>query len=203
MKNFRLLNCIIYRGYPEPSEREVLGVPLQEKIMTTENHGERFGSNAHIERVLAEYSDSIIKLCYTYTKNIHDAEDIAQETFIALIRHGEAFESAEHEKAWLLRTAVNKCKNHVKSGWVKNTVPIDETTEEPSQDFDPDEGSEVLEAVQKLPEKYRLPIHLFYYEGYSINDIAGIIGKKPATVGTLLARARERLKEILKGGNSN
>ena len=86
---------------------------------------------------------------------------------------------------------------------MKNTVPIDETTEEPSQEFEPDEGSEVLEAVQKLPEKYRLPIHLFYYEGYSINDIAGIIGKKPATVGTLLARARERLKEILKGGNSN
>ena len=86
---------------------------------------------------------------------------------------------------------------------MKNTVPIDETTEEPSQDFEPDEGSEVLEAVQKLPEKYRLPIHLFYYEGYSINDIAGITGKKPATVGTLLARARERLKEILKGGNSN
>ena len=84
-----------------------------------------------------------------------------------------------------------------------DATTIDEATEEPSQDFEPDEGSEVLEAVKKLPEKYRLPIHLFYYEGYSINDIAGIIGKKPATVGTLLARARERLKEILKGGNSN
>lgn len=171
--------------------------------MTTKNRGEEFGSSAHIERVLAEYSDSIIKLCYTYTKNVHDAEDIAQETFIALIQHGGGFESDEHEKAWLLRTAVNKCKNHFKSGWIKNTVPIEdiETTEEPSESFEPDEGSELLEAVKRLPEKYRLPIHLFYYEGYSINDIAGIIGKKPATVGTLLARARERLKEILKGGD--
>lgn len=170
--------------------------------MTTENHSEKFGSDAHIERVLAEYSDSIIKLCYTYTKNIHDAEDIAQETFIALIRHGTGFESAEHEKAWLLRTAVNKCKNHFKSGWIKNTVPI-EDTEEPSEEFEPDEGSELLEAVRSLPEKYRLPIHLYYYEGYSINEISDITGKKPATVGTLLARARERLKEILKGGNDN
>lgn len=168
--------------------------------MTTENRGEKFGSSEHIERVLAEYSDSIIKLCYTYTKNIHDAEDIAQETFIALIQHGEAFESAEHEKAWLLRTAINKCKNHFKSGWVKNTVSIEET-EEPTENFEPDEGSELSEAVKTLPEKYRLPIHLFYYEGYSINDIAGIIGKKPATVGTLLARARKRLKEILEGGD--
>lgn len=201
MKNFRLLNCIIYRDTKSLSKRRTFGVSAQEKIMTTENNSEKFGSNAHIERVLAEYSDSIIKLCYTYTKNICDAEDIAQETFIALMQHGEAFESAEHEKAWLLRTAVNKCKNHIKSGWIKNTVPI-EDAEEPSEDFEPDEGSELLEAVKKLPEKYRLPIHLFYYEGYSINDIAGITGKKPATVGTLLARARERLKEILKGGNA-
>lgn len=175
---------------------------LQEIFMTTKHRNEKFGSSEHIERVLAEYSDSIIKLCYTYTKNIHDAEDIAQETFIALIRHGDSFESDEHEKAWLLRTAVNKCKNHVRSGWIKNTVPI-EDAEEPSEDFEPNEGSELLDAVKNLPEKYRLPIHLFYYEGYSINDIAAIMNKKPATVGTLLARARERLKEILKGGNSN
>lgn len=168
--------------------------------MISENQNEKFGSNAHIERVLAEYSDSIVKLCYTYTKNIHDAEDIAQETFIALIRRNEGFESNEHEKAWLLRTAVNKCKNHLKSGWLKNTVSL-EDAEEQSEDFEPNESSELVEAVKKLPEKYKLPIHLFYYEGYSINDIANIIGKKPATVGTLLSRARERLKEILTGGN--
>ena len=190
----------IQRDTKRLPDEEAFGVSSQEKIMTTENHGEKFGSSEHIERVLAEYSDSIIKLCYTYTKNIHDAEDIAQETFIALIRHGEAFESAEHEKAWLLRTAINKCKNHVHSGWIRNTVSIEET-EEPTENFVPDESSELSEAVGKLPEKYRLPIHLFYYEGYSINDIAGIIGKKPATVGTLLARARKRLKEILEGGD--
>lgn len=158
---------------------------------------EVFGSATHIERVLAEHSQSIFTLCFTYTHNIHDAEDIAQETFAAFIRHGK-FESAEHEKAWLIRVAVNKCKNHLKSGWIKYTAPLEDAEDTADEPY---EYNELLEAVKALPEKYRLPIHLFYYEGYSIKEIAKITEKKEATIGTLLSRGRQLLKEKLTGGN--
>lgn len=158
---------------------------------------EAFGSDAHIERVLAEHSQSILRLCFTYTHNIHDAEDIAQETFAAFIRHGK-FENAEHEKAWLIRVAVNKCKNHLKSGWIKYTAPLEDAENTADEPY---EYNELLEAVKTLPEKYRLPIHLFYYEGYSIKEIAKITKKKEATIGTLLSRGRQLLKEKLTGGN--
>lgn len=170
--------------------------------MISENRNEKMGSGEYIERVLADYSDSILRLCYTYTHNIHDSEDIAQETFVALMQRREPFESREHEKAWLLAAAANKCRNHFKSGWFKNTVPLEDSPE-PAEDFSPDEGSELAEAMKKLPEKYRLPIHLYYYEGYSVNEISKILNKKYATVGTLLDRGREQLRSILEGGGRN
>jgi len=170
--------------------------------MVSENRNEKMGSGEYIERVLAAYSDSILRLCYTYTHNIHDSEDIAQETFVALMQRRVPFESLEHEKAWLLATAANKCRNHFKSGWFKNTVSLEDSPE-PSEDFSPDESSELSEAMKRLPEKYRLPIHLYYYEGYSVNEISKILNKKYATVGTLLDRGREQLRSILEGGGRN
>ena len=110
--------------------------------------------------------------------------------------------SEEYEKAWILRTAINKSKNHLKSGWVRRTVALGEAQEaiRSAQESDAKEENQVMEAVLSLPEKYRTPIHLFYYDGYSINEIAAILNKKPATVGTLLARGRNRLKALMIGG---
>ncbi len=158
---------------------------------------EGFVSDTYIRYAIGKYSNSIIKLSYTYVQNICDAEDIAQEVFLALMKRNKPFENEEHEKAWVLRTAVNKSKNYLKSGWVKRTVPLEEA---PDEHYEPDEKTQVMEAVLSLPEKYRTPIHLFYYDGYSINEIALIINKKPATVGTLLARGRARLKALMIGG---
>jgi RNA polymerase sigma-70 factor (ECF subfamily) len=158
-------------------------------------------TDAYIEELLNAYSRTIIRLCYTYVKNMSDAEDIAQEVFLTLLKREKPFDSPEHEKAWLLRTAMNKSKNLLRSGRVSKTVYLDANEnkaaindKEQSQAL---ERNEVREAVLSLPEKYRTVIHLFYYDGYSIKEIAGIINKKTATVGTLLSRGRERLKGIL------
>ena len=158
-----------------------------------------YGTDGYIQYVLDTYSQTLIRLCYTYVRNICDAEDITQDVLVSLLKRGKGFESAEHEKAWLLRTAINKSKNHLKSGWVKRTVPLNETDSSEIDDS-MNEKNQVMEAVLSLPEKYRTVIHLLYYNGYSIKEIAAIVGKKPATVGTLLARGRTLLKNMMIGG---
>jgi RNA polymerase sigma-70 factor (ECF subfamily) len=157
-----------------------------------------FGTNEYIEYVLDRYSSMLIKLAFTYLKNIADAEDIVQEVFVNLIKREFGFESVEHEKAWLLRVTINKCKNHLNSAWIKKKVPLDEELS-----YLKEEDSEVLEYVLELPHKYRCVIHLYYYENYSINEIAALLKKKPATIGTWLARGRNLLKSSLIGGFMN
>ena len=150
----------------------------------------------YIRYVLETYSDTVIRLCYTYVRNRHDAQDIAEDVFCELIRSRPALESAEHEKAWLLRVAVNKCKNHLKSARVRLTVPLEEYDQGDTVP-PPGEGGDVREAVLELPEKYRTVIHLYYYEGLSLQEIARIRKTTVATVGTQLARGRSLLKKKL------
>lgn len=151
--------------------------------------------------ILENYSDTIIRLCYTHTNNMSDAEDIAEDTFCELVRSKPSFDSQEHEKAWLLRVAVNKCKNHMKSARVRLNVSIDDENmpeiADPSTVGHDDGGGRVREAVMSLPEKYRIVIHLFYFEDLSIEEIARVIRLPKATVGTRLARGRALLKKQL------
>ena len=146
------------------------------------------------QEAVYKYSESILKVSFTYVKNTSDAEDIAQDVFLALLLSDKKFESEEHLKAWLIRTAINKSKNHLKRAWNSKRVRFDVQTAAV-----PPEETKVLSAVLSLEEKYRIPLHLFYYEGYSIKEIAGILHKKPSTVGSYLARGREKLKKILEG----
>lgn len=155
-----------------------------------------FGTDEYMESVLTNYAASLIKLAFTYVKNRADAEDIVQDVFVSLIRREDGFENKDHEKAWLMRVTMNKCKNHLNSSWIKRSAPLEE---EVSFYLD-EEENEVLEAVLRLPEKYRSVIHLYYYEEYSIQEIASILNKKPATIGTCLARGRKLLKSKLAGG---
>lgn len=152
--------------------------------------------NEYIKYILDTYSKMIVRLAFTYTKSLCDAEDIAQDVFVSLIEKNKKFESPEHEKAWLIRVTVNKSKNFVKSSWVKKTVPIEEAETKAVEH----KSNDILAEVVALPEKYRTVIHLFYYEGYSIKEIAKILGKTTGTVGTWLARGRQMLKDRLEGG---
>lgn len=147
--------------------------------------------NDHVCEICRQYYPSLTKLAFSYLKNMFDAQDIVQEVFIAYIGSAPEFDSSEHEKAWLIRVTINKCKNHLRHSRFERHDDI--VHYQPPQT----EHIEILSAVMSLPEKYRLPVHLFYYEDMSIAEIAEILNEKPATVGTRLARARTMLKDMI------
>ena len=148
--------------------------------------------NGSLQDAVANYSKSIARAAFTYLKNAADAEDITQEVFLALLEKQPHFESEEHLKAWLLRVAINKSKNALKSGWFTRTQDNTSFSCGESAGSASNRG-----CVLSLDEKYRIPIHLFYYEGYSIEEIGKILRLNPATVGTRLARGRALLKKMI------
>ena len=131
-----------------------------------------------------------------HLKNSADTEDIFQTVFLKYALSHEDFESDEHEKAWLIRVAINACKDLLKSFW-KHTVALDEIIEQPSQ-ISPDH-KEVLEAVLSLPTRYRDVVYLHYYEDYTAPEIAQILHKNVNTVYTLLTRSKQMLQKKLEG----
>ena len=149
---------------------------------------------AEAERLVDTYSDLILRLSYTYLKSTEDAKDICQTVFLRLLEKPRGFESPEHERAWIIRAAVNLCKDQLKSHWRRTTVDLEAARAVPAPEAE--EGS-LLAAVNLLPPKYRTVIYLYYYEGYSANEIAQLLGEKPATVATKLSRGREKLRTHL------
>ena len=152
-------------------------------------------SEAEVVRAIDQYADTVKRICVLYLKNHADTEDIFQTVFLKYTLCPTAFESAEHEKAWLIRVTINACKDLLRSFFRRRTVPLEEAAQQAAGE----ENREVLEAVLALPEAYRNVIYLHYYEQYTAPQIAGILGKNPNTVYTLLTRGRERLKKALGG----
>ena len=148
------------------------------------------------QRLAETYADAILRLSYAYLKNTYDAQDVCQTVFVKLLTEPREFESAEHERAYILRMAANACKDLLKSPWRKRTCDLEACAEVPA----PETGDgAVLAAVNQLPANYRSVIYLFYYEGYQAAEIGKILGVPTATVHTRLARGRARLKDILGG----
>lgn len=142
-----------------------------------------------------KYSDMILRVAFSYMKNVEDAEDITQDVFLKLITHPKQFENPEHEKAWIIRVTINLCKNKLKSSWFTKRA---ELSKEAHYYDEINEEDGVFKAVMSLDTKYRVIIHLYYYEEYSTREIAEMVNKKESTVRSLLYRGREQLKEILK-----
>ena len=138
------------------------------------------------------YAHSIQSLAFMFMKNKYDAEDIAQEVFIAYIKKAPHFSTAQSERSWLMTVTANKAKSLLRSSYRQDTALTDDLAELQ------EEESNVLEAVLELEEKYRIPIHLHYYEGYTIGEIAKMMHVRYGTVGSWLSRGRELLKEKLK-----
>ncbi len=142
---------------------------------------------------LRRWSADLVRFAYSYLLNHADAQDAVQDAFVSYMKHAPVFSDTEAEKAWLIRVTANKCKNMLRSGWFKSREPLSE--ELPADE----ESREVIRAMGKLPGKYRWPVHLHYYEGYSIAEIAQMLGAREATVGTWLSRGRELLRRELGG----
>ena len=146
-----------------------------------------------IEDAVREYTQMVLNIAYTYTKNSHDAEDIAQDVFLSLYRNMWKIGSDEYMKAWLIRVTINKSKNHMKTAWIRKRSEMPNV----QQDLPTNETGDLLNAVLSLDVKYKIPIYLMYYEGYSIKEISEIVKIKPATIGTRLKRGREIPKTLL------
>lgn len=151
-------------------------------------------SEEQARQAVEHYTDPILRLSYSYLKNTADAQDVCQTVLMKLLTEPRQFSSPEHEKAWVLRTAANACKDILKSPWHRRRCDPEHCAE-PTAPAAPD--SEVLEAVNALPTKYRTVIYLHYYEGYPAKEIAAILNISQNAVYTRLARARQKLKWTL------
>ncbi len=146
-------------------------------------------------RLVERYSDMILRLSISYLKSRQEAEDVCQNVFMKYISTNIAFQSEEHEKAWIIRTTINACKDILKSAYHKKMVVTEEVWNGISQDEDA--FWEVREAVFALPIKYRIVIYLYYFEGYSAKEIAKMLGKTQNAVSLSLSRGRRKLREML------
>lgn len=151
--------------------------------------------NAFVVRVLEKHADMVRRICFMYTKNRDDVEDIFQDVFLQLCRYEERFDSEEHEKAWLIRVTINKCKDLHKSFFKSRVYPLDDI----EITFEDETDNVVLEEILALPKKFKDVIYLFYYEGYSVSEISELLGTKENTVYSHLHRAKQKLKKSLRG----
>lgn len=139
--------------------------------------------------------DMVYRVCYSFMKNQTDAEDMVQETFLRLLSNQKKFSDERHEKAWLIVTASNLCKDTLKKWWRTNEN-IEDYPDLPQKT---NGSSAVMEAILSLSDDYKTAVYMYYYEGYSTAEIAQFLGCPDATVRSRLARARKQLQAMLGG----
>ena len=154
-----------------------------------------------LNELVGKYKNNLYAVAFNICKNPDDAEDAVQDTFVQYFSNRKEFETEEHVKAWLIRVAINKAKNINNSFWRRNKVTLDETME--TLAFETEESKDLFETVMKLPEKYRIAIHLFYFEDYTVKEISEILKTSESNVKVRLSRGRNFLKETLKEGWEN
>lgn len=142
-----------------------------------------------------KYADRVFAAAFAVCRDRADADDVTQDTFMRYLTHGQDFRSEEHVKAWLLRVAVNRARDMVRSFWRRSRAPWEETMAQLPFAEPADRG--LFAAVMALPERYRTAIHLFYYEDMSVAEIAGLLSVREGTVKSRLSRGRKLLKNEL------
>ena len=151
--------------------------------------------HAGIAQLVEMYASMIYRIAYTRMQNVADAEDITQEVLLKYLKAGKTFRDEEHRKMWLIRVTVNTIKSSLTSAWRRHTVALDDVTEPSYQQPD---LPVLKEKVEKLPERYRLPMYLYYYEELSVKEIAHVTKSTEGTVKSLLSRGRKMLRDELK-----
>lgn len=151
-------------------------------------------SSEGFDAAYGAYGAMVYRLAMVYLGRRADAEDVSQEAFFKLLYKAPAFADAEHEKRWLLRVTVNLCRDQLRGFWRKRAVALEE-----DYPMESPESFEIADAVVRLPEKYKTPIHLHYYEGYSVTEIADILKLSQSAVKMRLSRGREILRLEMEG----
>lgn len=157
--------------------------------------------NPPLEQVMEQYANSVYAAAYSLLKNKHDAEDVTQETFLKYYVRKRDFASPTHLRAWLLRLAINRAKDILRSASRRKCVPLEDDPR--AYAFPQPESAALFEAVLALPERYRTAIHLHYYEDCSVQEIASILRVTKQTVKTRLYRGRQLLRAQFEEGCDN
>ena len=147
------------------------------------------------ERFVTQYADPILRVCAAWSLGRADAQDICQDVFLTLLMEKRSFDTPEHERAFILRCAINACKDILKSSRFRRTVPLEEAERTPAPALR--EEHPVWQAVEGLPPQERILIYLFYVEGYSLEEAAKLCGCSYAAARQRLSRARKRLRTEL------
>ena len=156
------------------------------------------------ERLVRDYADLVLRVCYTYLRSTADAEDVCQDTLVKLICRDEPFRNPSHERAWVIRVAINACRNLLRDRGAHpavglGDVPEPAATQAPGEDELRRRDDRVLAAVMALPLPQREAVYLHYYEGYPTCEVARIVGATDDAVRQRLSRARASLRDDLKG----
>lgn len=152
------------------------------------------------EELYEKYADDVLRVSYFYLGDRQQAEDVTQDVFVRLLTHAPDLEDGR-EKAWLLKVALNRCRDLWRAAWVKRVVlgsPAMELTPAPDQMDDRLEKQELLSAIRRLPADFRDVILLHYYQGYGIAEMAAMLKVPEGTISSRLSRGRKKLEEILK-----
>lgn len=159
------------------------------------------GFNARAEELLERYAGLVYRLAFARTRSREGAEDVFQEVFLRLVAKRPQLETEEHEKAWFCRVTINCANSYWRNPFRRRTQPLEDTGELTAPP--PEGGSELDACLDRLSPELRVVVHLYYYEGYSTPEIAGLLGKKESAVRMRLMRARRQLRDFLEeGGNS-
>ena len=165
-----------------------------QSFLAKQKDGDTLMDEFHARRLVDLYADTILRISYSYLKQTCDAEDICQTVFLKYLTNDCTFDSIDHEKAWIIRTTINACKDYLKSACFRRTVALDEAAAVAAP---PVPDTEVLDALKRLPEQYRISLYLFYYEEYSAKEIAQVMGKSEANITQYLSRGRRKLRTLL------
>ncbi len=153
-----------------------------------------------LARMMEEYGNSLLRLCFMYLKDMHLAEDAVQDTFYKVYKNYHMFDGGNGEKTWINRIAINVCKDMLRSAWNRRVNVVEELNSIPDTEGIPDPQDEtLLNAVMNLKPKYKEVILLFYYQDMKITDIATALNAPESTISVRLRRAREMLKKQLGG----
>ena len=161
-------------------------------------HREVIMEEQTFRQAVEDHRDVVFRIALTYLRDRADADDVAQDVFLKLLKSDAQFESWEHLRRWLIRVTINECKSLFRKPWrrvedIENLADSLSTAQE--------EAKAVLSDVMRLPERFRIPIVLYYYLGFSTSEIAELLHVPAATVRTRLARGRSKLKFILEEGD--
>ncbi len=148
------------------------------------------------EKIVELYSATVWRIAFARTRREDAAEEVFQEVFLRLFKKDRTFREEEHRKAWIIRTTLNYCKQYMTAAFQSNTLSLDEVSETLSLT---EEKKGVLEALLRLPAQYRIPIQLYFIEGFDADTCAQILNLRPGAFRTRISRGKAMLKEILKG----